>query len=261
MLGIGLISLILYIFVMIVGISFVFLVYKVINKSTLENDKIDKFIDYLKWVLITLSIPTIAIVISNFYQERREAIEEMAYFEKYTEDIKNLESVNKRLQLVRYFATVAPNKRIKQSWENYLDTIYKDYNESILLEKQVKILNLSPKKNSEKIDSIKKEISRIEAPMIPSKNIIDAEKYENLGFQFLIDKNVNSAISSFKKSEENYNSFHQVYEISRFLEKNKAQLQSSQSPFWKNAYQKIATEYSWKMDNKIKQKLIEASSK
>lgn len=46
-------------------------------------------------------------------------------------------------------------------------------------------------------------------------NLQLAEKYEEDGFQFLLTKDVNSAISSFIKSENSYNGYHQVYEIAQ----------------------------------------------
>jgi hypothetical protein len=258
--NIGIISLLLYSFVIIIGISFVFIVYKLINKSTLENDKIDKFIEYLKWALITLSLPTVAIIIANFYQERREAIEEMKYFEKYTEDVRDLSKIEQRRQLVRYFATVAPNNRLKESWENYLDTINKDYNKAIALDKLEKELKKDTLNNAKKLDSINNERTKIEAQMKSSKDLVSASKFELDGFKFLIDKDVNSAIKSFEESENSYNGFHNAYGIARYLAKNKDNLLNKNTIEWKSVYKVIVTEYGWKIPEIYKKELIKLSN-
>ncbi|WP_202704271.1 hypothetical protein, partial [Flavobacterium sp. UGB4466] len=241
--NIGLVSLLLYLFVVLVGISFVFIVYKLINKSTLENDKIDKFIEYLKWALVTLSLPTVAIIVANFYQERREAIEEMKYFEKYSVDVRDLDKLEERRQLVRYFATVAPNDRLKKSWRNYLDTINKDYSKAIVIDKLVKEFRRDSVNNEKKIDSLNNERIKIEARMSSNKDFINAEKYELAGFKFLINKDVNAAIESFTESENSYNGFHNVYEIARYLSRNKANLLNKNSAQWKSVYKMIGTEF------------------
>lgn len=253
----------MYSFVILVGIAFVFVVYRLINKSSLENDKIDKFIDYLKWVIITLSIPTTAVVIGNFYQERREAIEEMKYFEKYAGDVRDLTKIEERLQLVRYFSMVAPNSRIKKSWTNYYEEIKKDYDlvskpeyqEKKLVEDSIKYKN-NPEKIQE-IQEIRNKKALIEANMSLGKDIVKAEKYENEGFQNLVDKDVFAAISSFEKSENAYNSYHQVYEIALLLKKDKVLLSDKKSSEWKSVYTKLVNDYKWKMPEEYKKKLTE----
>ncbi|WP_264530297.1 hypothetical protein [Flavobacterium sp. N502540] len=258
--NIGLVSLLLYLFVVLVGISFVFIVYKLINKSTLENDKIDKFIEYLKWALITLSLPTVAIIVANFYQERREAIEEMKYFEKYTEDVRDLSKLEQRRQLVRYFATVAPNSRLKGSWEDYLDTINKDYKRSVTLDSLERVLNKDSINNVKRLDSIKNERNKIDAQMKSSKDFVNAKKHELAGFKFLIDKDVNSAIESFTESENSYNGFHNVYEIGRYLSKNKDNLLNKNATEWKSVYKMIDTKYSWEIPEIYKKEIIKLSN-
>lgn len=85
----------------------------------------------------------------------------------------------------------------------------------------------------------------------------NAKKYEEDGFQFLLDQDVNSAINSFIKSENSYNSYHQVYEIARYLTKNKERLSDKNSISWKEVYIKILSEYSLKMPEQFKIKLQE----
>ncbi|MDH5414359.1 MAG: hypothetical protein OEW87_09500, partial [Flavobacteriaceae bacterium] len=85
----------------------------------------------------------------------------------------------------------------------------------------------------------------------------NAKKFEEMGFEYLLDRNVEKSIESFIKSENSYNSYHQVYEIARFLAKNKNRLSDKSSDFWIDAYQTILTKYSWKMPDNYKLKLEE----
>ncbi|WP_347069271.1 hypothetical protein [Flavobacterium sp. WV_118_3] len=90
-------------------------------------------------------------------------------------------------------------------------------------------------------------------------NTDQAQKFEADGFHYLLEKDVDNAISAFRKSENSHNGFHQVYEIAVYLNKNKSQLLDANSEFWKEAYRKIATDYSWRMPEDVKQKLTAAS--
>lgn len=84
-----------------------------------------------------------------------------------------------------------------------------------------------------------------------------AHQYEREGFNHLLDKDINNAIKSFRKSENSFNSFHTVYEIAVFLEKNKTNLSTKNEIVWKQTYSKLINDYSWKMPKDIKSKLEE----
>lgn len=88
-------------------------------------------------------------------------------------------------------------------------------------------------------------------------NLELAKKYELEGFNFLLQRDVNNAILSFRKSENSYNGFHMVYDIAFFLNKNKAKLSDTNSEFWDEVYQVVLSDYSWKMPDEIKEKLME----
>ena len=86
-------------------------------------------------------------------------------------------------------------------------------------------------------------------------NIDSAKKYQEDGFQFLLNQDVNSAINSFIKSENSYNGYSRVYEIAKYLTKNKERLTDKNSIFWKDVYKIILSDYSWKMPERFKIKL------
>lgn len=92
-----------------------------------------------------------------------------------------------------------------------------------------------------------------------SRNVNNAKKFEEEGFQFLIDKEVDSAIASFIKSENSYNGYHQVYEIAKYLRKNENKLSDKNSKFWITAYKTILSDFSYKLPPEYKQELEELS--
>lgn len=83
-------------------------------------------------------------------------------------------------------------------------------------------------------------------------NVELAKKFEKDGFKFLLRKDVIEAIKYFKKSENSYNGFHNVYEIANYLEKNKSRLLTNDELIWKETYTTLLEEYSWKMPEDIK---------
>jgi hypothetical protein len=87
------------------------------------------------------------------------------------------------------------------------------------------------------------------------KDYNQAKQYELEGFNALVNKNVETAIELFTKSENSYNNYHQVYEIAKYLKENKKKLDNPQSEFWDEAYKKIIAEFSWGMTNEIKEKI------
>jgi hypothetical protein len=88
-------------------------------------------------------------------------------------------------------------------------------------------------------------------------NLELAKKHELEGFNYLLQSDVNNAILSFRKSENSYNGFHEVYGIAFYLDENKIELSDRKSEFWKEVYLIILKDYSWKMPDEIKGKLVE----
>ena len=90
-----------------------------------------------------------------------------------------------------------------------------------------------------------------------NSNIELSQKFEIEGFNYLLEKDVKQAVISFRKSENSSNGYHQVYEIAVYLDKNRNKLSDKNSEFWKETYRKILKDYSWKMPDDIKVKMIE----
>jgi len=137
-----------------------------------------------------------------------------------------------------------------QSKTIYLRNIINQTKDSLAIKKAASIQN-------NKVPIVQTETVGYE---ITSKNNLElALRWESKGFEMLFAKNVAEAIIAFKKSENAYNGFHMVYEISRYLSSNKEQLRDPDAHYWKNAYSKIKSDYSWKMSESVKQQLEELS--
>jgi hypothetical protein len=92
---------------------------------------------------------------------------------------------------------------------------------------------------------------------VEETSLENAQEFEKMGFEYLLERNVDKSIEFFIKSENSYNSYHQVYEIGRFLIKNKSKLTDNKSNYWLQTYQTILSEYSWKMPEKYREALEE----
>lgn len=101
----------------------------------------------------------------------------------------------------------------------------------------------------------KYEDSTILAKQKRPNNYQEALKWEQLGFEFLLKKDINNSIRAFEQAERSYSSFHQVYEIATYLRKNIKPLTDTTSIYWAKVYKTIATDYSWKMNDKVKDAL------
>jgi hypothetical protein len=91
-----------------------------------------------------------------------------------------------------------------------------------------------------------------------SENSLEnAGEFEKKGYDFLLNKDVEGAIDAFVKSENSYNGYHQVYEIAKYLIKNKSDLSDRNSDNWKVVYQVILSQYSWRMPENYKVEIQE----
>ena len=151
---------------------------------------------------------------------------------------------------------VTPTERLRERWILYRDTIKVDYYRYKDLKTKEFELSNDTSANKEEIEKIQLEIRSLDHRLTKSgsNDITAAKLHESEGFSNLINKDVEGAINSFNSSEASYNSYHQVYEIGRYLNSNKEKLKDKDSPFWKEAYTKILTDMSWKMPEDVKAK-------
>ena len=126
---------------------------------------------------------------------------------------------------------------------------------------------ISNSKDSKTVMEGKKVIEEYKEPLIQQRspvqtslrmNARDASRFEKEGYEFLLERDVLKAIRSFQRSEKTYNGFHQVYEISVYLQKNKESLLRGNERDWKKTYAIILEKYSYKMPEDIRLKLERA---
>lgn len=251
-----------------------------------QNLKFEKYkfnIELLKWFIGSVAIVLITMIIDKGFKERTAGVQEMEAYDKYVDIILKADNIEERWKLSQYFSNVTPTDRLRERWVAYKDSISKDYKTfKDLKEKEFELKqkseSLTQEKTSQtdlKLNEIQNQLEPFEKKLISDKNLIEiqnqhpstnpkdfntATSWEQKGFSFLISKDVVNAIDAFRNSEKSYNKFHQVYEIANYLDKNKSKLSNPQDPFWKIAYRKIATDFSWKMPLETKNTLIKNSN-
>jgi len=134
----GTVSFYLYLFFIVIGLLSIFIVYYLIKKGTLAPDKLENFLNYFKWVIITLAISTVTLIVTDLFKERDQDIKELEYFDKYVNDVKNEDRPLVRLQLAKYLSIVAPSGDMKKSWTNYYETIKQEYDDYIEAQNNLK---------------------------------------------------------------------------------------------------------------------------
>jgi len=164
----GTVSFYLYLFFIVLGLLSIFIVYYLIKKGTLDPDKLENFLIYFKWVIITLAISTVTLIVTDLFKERDQDIKELEYFDKYVNDVKNEERPLVRLQLAKYLSIVAPSGEMKKSWTSYYDTIKKEYDDYVEASSNLKQDtlkgNLTPKQIKQ-IDENKRKVELFETPL------------------------------------------------------------------------------------------------
>lgn len=166
----GTVSFVLYFIFIAIGVVSLFWVYRLIQKTDIDEGKLDKFLDYFKWVVITLSISTVTMIIGDLFKERDQDVKELEYFDKYVEEVKVVNGQG-RLQLSKYFSIVAPSGDMKKSWENYYKEVKKEYEDYLaaLARKEKNEANENPTPEIKKqIESDDQKIEMFNAPLAVS---------------------------------------------------------------------------------------------
>ncbi|PWN59104.1 hypothetical protein [Chryseobacterium viscerum] len=169
----GTVSFYLYLSFILIGLLSIFIVYYLIKKGTLDPDKLEKFLSYFKWVIISLAISTVTLIVTDLFKERDQDVKELQYFDKYVNDVKNEERPLVRLQLAKYLSIVAPSGEMKKSWTNYYNTIKREYDDYIKAQNNLKrdsaIANPTPKQIQQNEENQRK-VNLFETPLSSTTN-------------------------------------------------------------------------------------------
>jgi len=150
--------------------------------------------------------------------------------------------------------------------KDYLDKIQNNSSNADEVGKYVQ-LALSSIKNAQ--SGVKKEIQTIQEAMpaaerresLPFSPQTDEEKpntakgWEQLGFNKLIEKEIDDAIEAFTESQKLWPDYHNVSEIRRLLVAKREKLKAKNSSEWSNLYERILQKYSWGMPSNVRQQL------
>ncbi len=239
----------------------------------MNDERLKIWIDFGKWAIVSVGLVIMTKIIDTGFKDREVGLNEIKEYDKYVSMVTDNAKISERRLLAQYFAHVTPSKKLKEGWAAYYTTVDKEYRQ-LQHEKKTKLIELADIKNTSDslnlpvatIQQLQKEIEDINDELTPTfkkerkTNDYDAAiNWEKIGFEGLINKNLDLAISAFENSESSYNQFHQVYEISRFLIVKRNSGEDQNKLFWQEIYQKILKDYNWKMPQDIRARMEKLS--
>jgi len=218
-------------------------------------------IDLLKWFINTVVIGLLTFFFTWVLNERKQGVEEIKVYNTYVELVTKVDGLAERRLLAEFFSNVTVSSKLKEGWEDYYKILDKQY--KIEIAKQDSIIDkidpttLEGKVKLENAILVKSKIENtgLTSPIITKNKVNNyqlALKNELEGFLALLEKNIEEAITAFSRSENAYNSFHQVYEIERYLKEQNKSNKIKDDNFWKSIYKDLLENYSWKMPESIK---------
>lgn len=232
----------------------------------MTDERLKIWIELGKWAVISVGLVIMTKIIDTGFKDREVGLIEIKEYDKYVSMVTDNTKLSERRLLAQYFAHVTPSEKLKEGWESYFKIVDKEFQE--LKEKKKTKQNLLSvlKQKSDSMDlpspmiqQLKADLNNIEDELTPtfnknikSNNYESALDWERLGFESLVNKDLERAITAFESSENNYNSFHQVYEIARYLKNKRNTGDTDNDVFWQEIYQKVLEDFSWKMPASIK---------
>lgn len=182
-------------------------------------------IDLIKWFLGSFVVVIMTTIISYQFQDREHGLNEMNQYDKYvTELIVLNKDLGKRRLLAQYFAYVTPSDKLREPWMDYYLLLDKEYQQ---LQKQdslltIQLLNSDSVQNKhllEKHQEIKQKLN--DDLVMPGDNKLnEASRLERLGFEAVLNGEIQLAINYFQQCESVYPSYHSSYEIIKYLKSN-----------------------------------------
>jgi len=239
-----------------------------LEEKTFSFEKYKFAVEIIKWFIGSVALVVMTVIIDKGFKERSAGIQEMQAYDKYVDVILKADNIEERWKLSEYFSTVTPTERLRERWIEYKNLLNEDYirfkelkeMESELQNQKNSALSGRPvSETDKKLTEIQLQLAPFEKKLIRSTEFNSAQSWEEKGFNYLLNKDVDNAIDAFRNSENASNQYHQVYEIARYLRENRSKLSDKNSEFWDTAHKKIATDYAWGMPSDIRKRLLEKS--
>lgn len=240
----------------------------------MTDERLKIWIDLGKWAVVSVGLVIMTKIIDTGFRDREVGINEIKEYDKYVSLVTDNSKISERRLLAQYFAHVTPSDKLKEGWTAYFETVDQEY--QALMEakerKQNELAEIVQSSDSAnlpmaKIQQLEQEIQTMNDELTPTfkkrvetNNYEQALNWERIGFENLLDRNLDQAIQAFENSENSYATFHQVYEIARFLRNRKNSGERQNDTFWLDIYQKVVDNYSWKMPEDIKTQLEEQAN-
>jgi hypothetical protein len=233
----------------------------------ISDDRLKIWIELGKWAVVSVGLVIMTTIIDSGFKDREVGMNEIKEYDKYVNLVTDNSKISERRLLAQYFAYVTPSEKLKSGWKDYLVVVEEEMAELELRQEEIQeqladTSNLAPEMREQlqiKINKIEEELTPTFEKRSVAQDFNAALDWEKIGFQKLVDRNLEEAISAFKSAERSYNSFHQVYEIGRYLRSKKSSTSQEGDEFWKEIYQTILEEYSWKMPEPAKNSLEQLS--
>lgn len=219
-------------------------------------DRFEQYVELFKWFISSVAIVVVTLIIDAGFRDRETGINEMKLYSEYVDVILKADNIEERYKLADYFATVTPTDRLRERWIEYRNSIVVSYKEYRLLKIRENQLIQSGGDVSDELMKIQMEKEKHQGGLMSVNNIDDASAWEEKGFDFLIKRDINSALMAFKKSDEFYPGYHSVHEIYVYLSRNRIVLNNNtNSRGWRRVYAEILEKYSWKMPEEAKKQI------
>lgn len=110
----------IYFGLIILSLSIMFYIFYLIKKDVIDVTKIDKITDLFKYTIVTISIATIAVVVTDTFKERDYDKADMLSFNQYLPYITDTTTIEKKINFCKFFCSVTPKSELKTGWESYL---------------------------------------------------------------------------------------------------------------------------------------------
>jgi hypothetical protein len=180
----GAVSLVLFGIFILIAVVGLFFAIKAVIKDEIPTDKLEKIVDLAKYTIVSVAIATITLIITDLFKEREQDVKELEYFDKYVNDVKNVDGLQQRFLLARYLSIVAPSGELKRSWQKYYETLLPEYEEYLQLKKESEELARKDSLTKQEVnrkEQVDQKIEEKEAPLVSSFSTLKPRVYIQIG--------------------------------------------------------------------------------
>ena len=235
----------------------------------MTDERLKIWIELGKWAVVSVGLVIMTKIIDTGFKDREVGLSELKEYDKYVSLVTDNTKISERRLLAQFFAHVTPSDKLKEGWADYFKTVDEEYQQlqKEKREKEEELAKLiskpeSAREPSAKLQILQNEIQQIDKELTPtfqravsSNDLNAALEWEKIGFENILNRDLDQAIAAFESAEKSYNGFHQVYEIARFLRSRAESSRERDQRFWNSIYQTLLKDYSWKMPEKARVEL------